>query len=97
MRKFVASEALLAAVKILLSVVSEAASITEGPVFRRMRRVGVVLEDALRPQGIAEVVNLYAEKAGYNPADFSGHSLRTGEAAFANVWDSPADAGYDQL
>jgi len=56
----------------------EAASITDGPLFRRMRRGGVVLDDALRPQGIAQVVKLYAEKAGYNPADFSGHSLRSG-------------------
>ena len=56
----------------------EAASITDGPVFRRMRRGGVVLDDALRPQGIAQVVKRDAEKAGYNPADFSGHSLRSG-------------------
>ena len=56
----------------------EAAGITEGPVLRRMRRGGVVLDDALRPQGIAQVVKLYAEKAGYDSADFSGHSLRSG-------------------
>jgi site-specific recombinase XerD len=56
----------------------EAASITDGPVFRRMRRGDVVLDDSLRPQGIAQVVKLYAEKAGYDPADFSGHSLRSG-------------------
>jgi len=43
-----------------------------------MRRGAVVLADPLRPQCIAEVVKLYAEKAGYNPADFSGHSLRSG-------------------
>ena len=54
------------------------AAITDGPVFRSMRRGVVVLPDALRPQGIAQVVKLYAEKAGYNPADFSGHSLRSG-------------------
>lgn len=56
----------------------EMACITDGPVFRRMRRGGVVLDDALRPQGIAQVVKLYAQKAGYDPADFSGHSLRSG-------------------
>src|SRR5206468_11220770 len=48
------------------------------PVFRRMRRGGTVLSDALQPQGIAEVVKLYAKLAGYDPADFSGHSLRSG-------------------
>ncbi len=56
----------------------EAGSITDGPVFRRMRRGGVVLPDPLRPQGIAQVVKEYAARAGYDPADFSGHSLRSG-------------------
>lgn len=40
----------------------EAAGITGGPVFRRMRRRGVVLPEPLRPQGIAEVVKHYAAK-----------------------------------
>ncbi len=56
----------------------EVAGITEGPVFRRMRRGGVVSDDALSPQGIAQVVKRYAEKAGYNPQDFAGHSMRSG-------------------
>ncbi len=56
----------------------EAAAITDGPVFRRMRKGGVVLSDPLRPQGVAQVVKHYAEKAGYDPADFSAHSLRSG-------------------
>ena len=67
----------------------EMASITAGPVFRRMRRGGVVLEEALRPQGVAQVIKLYAEKAGYDPADFSGHSLRSGfltSAAARGAW-----------
>ena len=37
-----------------------------------MRLGGGVLDDTLRPQGIAQVVKHYAEKAGYDPADFSG-------------------------
>lgn len=56
----------------------EAACITSGPVFRRMRRGGVVLPEPLRPQGIAEVVKVYAAKAGYDPDAFSGHSMRSG-------------------
>jgi len=56
----------------------EVAGITEGPVFRRMRRGGVVLADPLRPQGVAQVVKRYAERAGYCAADFSAHSLRSG-------------------
>ncbi len=43
-----------------------------------MRRGGVVLPDPLRPQGITQVVKLYAERAGYCAADFSAHSLRSG-------------------
>lgn len=37
-----------------------------------------MLSDPLRPQGVAQVVKHYAEKAGYDPADFSAHSLRSG-------------------
>ncbi len=37
-----------------------------------------MLSDPLRPQGIAQVVKNYAGLAGYDPADFSGHSLRSG-------------------
>ena len=37
-----------------------------------------MLPDPLRPQGIAQVVKEYAGLAGYNPADFSGRSLRSG-------------------
>ena len=56
----------------------EAASIADGPEFRRMRRAGVVLPDPLRPQGIAQVVKEHSARAGYAPADFSPHSLRSG-------------------
>jgi integrase len=56
----------------------ESVGITSGPVFRRMRRGGVVLPEPLRPQGIAEVVKHYAEKAGYDPDAFSAHSTRSG-------------------
>jgi integrase len=43
-----------------------------------MRKGGVVVPDSLRPQGIVQVVKHYAGLAGYDPADFSGHSLRPG-------------------
>ncbi len=42
-----------------------------------------MLDDPLRPQSIAQVVKKYAEKAGYDPADFGGHSLRSGFATSA--------------
>ena len=56
----------------------DAANITDGPVFRRMRRGGVVLHDPLRLQGIAQVVKEHAGLAGYDAANFSAHSLRSG-------------------
>jgi len=63
----------------------EAAAISEGPVFRRMRRGGVVEAEGLSAHSIAATVKRYAEKAGYKAEDFSGHSLRAGFATSAAV------------
>jgi len=56
----------------------EVAGITDGPVFRRMAKGGKVLPHGLTAHSIAQVVKEYAEKAGLDPADFAGHSLRAG-------------------
>ncbi len=56
----------------------DAAEISEGPVFRRMMKGGRVTGDALSAHSIGVTVKLYAEKAGYKPEDFGGHSLRAG-------------------
>ena len=56
----------------------EAAGITDGPVFRRMAKGGKVLPHGLTAHSIAAIVKEYAEKAGLDPAEFAGHSLRAG-------------------
>ena len=52
--------------------------ITEGPLFRRITLGGRVLTDALRPEAIAAIVKKLAQRAGFDPATFAGHSLRSG-------------------
>jgi integrase len=60
-----------------------AANIRSGPVFRVMNRHGQVLPNRLSGEGVAIVVKRSVEKLGYNPALFSGHSLRAGLATSA--------------
>jgi site-specific recombinase XerD len=55
----------------------EAAAITSGRVFRSVDRHGRVGAD-MSDRAVADVVKAYAERAGLNPADFAGHSLRAG-------------------
>ena len=56
----------------------EAAGITEGPVFRRLYKSGRVSEKALTPHSVSTFIKTYAKRAGYDPTEFSGHSLRAG-------------------
>ena len=56
----------------------EAASITGGPVFRRLTPHGRVTAHAISPQTVALVVKARAAAAGYDPTLFAGHSLRAG-------------------
>jgi integrase len=56
----------------------EAAGITEGPVFRRLYKSERVSEKALTPHSVSTIIKAYAEGAGYDPTEFSGHSLRAG-------------------
>lgn len=60
-----------------------AAGIGSGPVFRVMNRHGHVLAKRLSGEGVAMVVKRAVEKLGYDPAAFSGHSLRAGLATSA--------------
>ncbi len=55
-----------------------AAGITEGPVFRRVRKNGLVGVEALTAEAVALVVKRHAEGASLRPEDFAGHSLRAG-------------------
>jgi site-specific recombinase XerD len=56
----------------------DAAGITEGPAFRRIRKNGLIGSDALTAEAVALVVKHYAERAGFRPEEFGGHSLRSG-------------------
>lgn len=55
-----------------------AANITEGPVFRSVRRGDHVQEDRLTDRSVANIIKSHADRVGLDPAEFSGHSLRAG-------------------
>ena len=56
----------------------EAANITEGYLFRPLKKGGMVLGQALSDRSIADIVKKYAGFAGFVPEDYAGHSLRSG-------------------
>jgi site-specific recombinase XerD len=56
----------------------EAAGITEGPIFRQIKKGGSVTLGRLSDRSVAQIVKGRAEAAGFDPAIFSGHSLRAG-------------------
>jgi site-specific recombinase XerD len=55
-----------------------AGAIIEGPLFRPVTRTGKVSLRRLSARAVAELVKIYARRAGMKAADFSGHSLRSG-------------------
>jgi site-specific recombinase XerD len=54
------------------------AGIVEGAVFRPITKSDKIRDQAITDKSIAKIVKRYAEAAGLNPDDFSGHSLRSG-------------------
>lgn len=56
----------------------EISKITEGPIFRGVNRHGVISDVALTPQAVALVVKERAYAVGLDPANYAGHSLRSG-------------------
>jgi site-specific recombinase XerD len=56
----------------------QAAAITESYLFRAVHRGGHVRPWGLRGADAAAIVKHYAERAGLDPTEFSGHSLRAG-------------------
>jgi integrase len=69
----------------------DASGLTVGPLFRSVWKGGRRLRPtALGDRAIAEVVKRAAQAAGYDPARFSGHSLRAGLVTTA------AAAGVDE-
>jgi site-specific recombinase XerD len=60
-----------------------ASGIREGAVFRGMHRSGAVREGPLTPQSVALVLKAACLKAGLDPEQYSGHSLRAGHVTEA--------------
>lgn len=52
--------------------------IVEGPLFRPVTRKGKVSKHRLSARAVADLVKIYARRAGFNATKFSGHSLRAG-------------------
>ncbi|MDE0475773.1 MAG: site-specific integrase [Gammaproteobacteria bacterium] len=67
------------------------AGIVRGPVFQTMRRGGVVVGRAMHPSDVARLVKHYVQAIGLDPADYSGHSLRTGFVTSAAVHGARLD------
>jgi site-specific recombinase XerD len=79
-----------------------AAQITTGPVFRSINKAGRVSTEPLNGRTVADLVKRYAGAAGFDAAEFSGHSLRAGfvtsaAAAGATVWKMQAVSRHKTL
>jgi site-specific recombinase XerD len=55
-----------------------AAGITAGPLFRPIAKGERVQPARLTDRSVANIIKAHAERAGLDPASFSGHSLRSG-------------------
>lgn len=53
-------------------------SFDTGPLFRRLSRGGELTADPMSDRAVARLVQRCAADAGFDPADFAGHSLRSG-------------------
>jgi site-specific recombinase XerD len=53
-------------------------NIKEGSLFRKLHKNGQVLGSLSNTESIANIIKEWAEKAGFNPKEFAGHSLRRG-------------------
>jgi site-specific recombinase XerD len=56
----------------------QAAGISKGPIFRSVKKGGLVTLERLSDRSVAEIVKKRVEAAGFDPVIFSGHSLRAG-------------------
>jgi integrase len=63
----------------------EAACINTGPVFRSINRHGKVQARELAGIDVARVVRKLAKRAGLDPSNYAGHSLRAGHATSAAI------------
>ena len=56
----------------------DAGGISEGAVFRPIRKGDNVQNGCLTDRSVANIVKAHAARAGLDPSSFSGHSLRAG-------------------
>ena len=63
----------------LIAAWTDAAGISSGPLFRRVRKGGIVAPDALSPGSVRAIIQRRASAAGVT-GRVSGHSLRVGSA-----------------
>lgn len=63
----------------------EAATISEGAVFRSINRHGRVRAHRLSGNDVARVAKKLAERAGLDASHYAGHSLRSGHATSAAI------------
>jgi hypothetical protein len=69
-----------------------AAHITQGPIFRPLGKHGNVRGHRLTDHAVGLIIKRAAERAGLDPAQFSGHSLRAGLVTSAYAADVPKHA-----
>ena len=72
------------------------AAIDSGAIFRTVKKGGVLHDNRLSDRDVARIVKRSAQKAGLNPDDFSGHSLRAGFATQAAINMARFDKIMDQ-
>lgn len=70
-----------------------AAGITDGALFRRVRKNGLLGTEPLSDRAVALIVKDCAAAAGLDPERYSGHSLRAGLATSAAL----AGASLEQV
>jgi integrase len=63
----------------------DAAGIESGPVFRAVDHQGRVSSTVLCPRSISKILKRAAKRAGLDPRNISGHSLRAGMATTAAI------------
>lgn len=75
------------------------AGIEQGPIFRSIDRHGNIAPDRLSAEAVSTILKKRVEAAGFDPATFSGHSLRAGLAtsaamAGASSWKIRQQTGH---
>jgi integrase len=70
----------------------DGAGITGGPLFRAVTRGGQVADHRLSDRTVARIVQRAAARAGLDPSQYAGHSLRSGLATAAAAGGAPERA-----